>query len=420
MNKFHLSKTIPDAEDIAYRLKTAMEAHQPSTLRPDATSSQSQRFYYQKVEFGSKLIVDQLSEILESFPTPSDIHPFYQAWISQNYGLSEFQGAYDTTYHFINQLKADSESCIDTIERTLMRRDCHNLKFTFFKRLIVKIKSELEEPLFILEETRMQLKTLPNIDPTDSALVLFGYPNVSKSSFVNIASNVDVDVQPYAFTTKTLQLGFFEFEGRRFQILDTPGILNRDIEERNVIEMQAIVAIAYLNCSVLFLVDASEECGYKLSEQLDLFDSLHSIFANKPSYMLFTKTDLLKYDDISEEGKKRIEESLAKVPTCQKLEYCSFETETVDAVKEVVCTSLLKTAYQKSPKIYSAVPEETIESRKPVEPISTLQKQQEATPLTAETTAKKSEIRISTVSAEQKPKKRIVKRVVRRGRKKKQ
>ena len=33
-------------------------------------------------------------------------------------------------------------------------------------------------------------------------LILTGYPNVGKSSFMNIVTNANVDVQEYAFTTK--------------------------------------------------------------------------------------------------------------------------------------------------------------------------------------------------------------------------
>jgi nucleolar GTP-binding protein len=54
-------------------------------------------------------------------------------------------------------------------------------------------------------------------------------------------------------------------------VLDTPGILDRPLEERNTIEMQSITALAHLRCAVLYLVDISEQCGYSLAQQADLF-----------------------------------------------------------------------------------------------------------------------------------------------------
>ena len=48
-----------------------------------------------------------------------------------------------------------------------------------------------------------------------------------------------MDVQPYAFTTKSLFVGHMDYRYLRWQVIDTPGILDRPLEERNTIEMQA-------------------------------------------------------------------------------------------------------------------------------------------------------------------------------------
>ena len=47
-----------------------------------------------------------------------------------------------------------------------------------------------------------------------------------------------MDVQPYAFTTKSLFVGHTDYKYLRWQVIDTPGILDRPLEERNTIEMQ--------------------------------------------------------------------------------------------------------------------------------------------------------------------------------------
>lgn len=51
-------------------------------------------------------------------------------------------------------------------------------------------------------------------------------------------TRADVDVQPYAFTTKSLFIGHTDYKYLRWQVIDTPGILDRPLEERNTIEMQ--------------------------------------------------------------------------------------------------------------------------------------------------------------------------------------
>lgn len=56
-------------------------------------------------------------------------------------------------------------------------------------------------------------------------------------------SRADVDVQPYAFTTKSLFVGHTDYKYLRWQIIDTPGLLDRPLEERNTIEMQVSTSI---------------------------------------------------------------------------------------------------------------------------------------------------------------------------------
>jgi nucleolar GTP-binding protein len=75
-------------------------------------------------------------------------------------------------------------------------------------------------------------------------------------------------------------------------VLDTPGILDRPLEERNTIEMQSITALAHLRCAVLYLVDISEQCGYSLAQQAALFHSIKPLFANKPLLVVVNKTDV--------------------------------------------------------------------------------------------------------------------------------
>ena len=55
-----------------------------------------------------------------------------------------------------------------------------------------------------------------------------------------------MEVQPYAFTTKSLYVGHTDYKYLRWQIIDTPGILDHPLEDRNTIEMQAITALGIL------------------------------------------------------------------------------------------------------------------------------------------------------------------------------
>merc|ERR1719331_1526417 len=114
--------------------------------------------------------------------------------------------------------------------------------------------------LVYLEQVRQHMGRLPSIDPNTRTLLLTGFPNVGKSSFMNKVTRADVEVQPYAFTTKSLYVGHMDYKYLRWQIIDTPGLLDRPLDERNSIEMKSIAALANLRACVIFILDISETC----------------------------------------------------------------------------------------------------------------------------------------------------------------
>ena len=79
-----------------------------------------------------------------------------------------------------------------------------------------------------------------------------------------------MEVNHYPFTTKRIHLGHFTFRRLQYQMVDTPGLLDRPMEKRNDIEMQAISALENLGSLVLFLIDESEKCGTSIEEQHNL------------------------------------------------------------------------------------------------------------------------------------------------------
>ena len=75
-----------------------------------------------------------------------------------------------------------------------------------------------DSSLKYLEQVRQHMSRLPGIDPNTRSLLLCGYPNVGKSSMMNILTRADVEVQPYAFTTKSLYVGHMDYRYMRWQV----------------------------------------------------------------------------------------------------------------------------------------------------------------------------------------------------------
>ena len=80
-------------------------------------------------------------------------------------------------------------------------------------------------------------------------------------------TKANVDVRSCAFTTKSLYVGHMDFNHTQWQVIDTPGIIDHPLEDRNIIEMRAVTALAHLPCVIIFIVDVSGTCGYTVKQQ---------------------------------------------------------------------------------------------------------------------------------------------------------
>lgn len=94
---------------------------------------------------------------------------------------------------------------------------CKMLKRAALGRMCTAVK-KLDASLKYLEDVRQHMGRLPSINPHVRTIILTGYPNVGKSSFMNHVSHANVDVQPYSFTTKSLYVGHFDYNYIRWQV----------------------------------------------------------------------------------------------------------------------------------------------------------------------------------------------------------
>ncbi|MFA6672890.1 MAG: GTPase, partial [Methanoculleus sp.] len=99
-------------------------------------------------------------------------------------------------------------------------------------------------------------------------------------------------IAAYPFTTKGVIVGHRKIGKRdRIQFIDTPGVLERPANERNPIERQAVSAIINTADIVLFILDASEHCGYSLDDQVRLLDEIRRL-VDVPVVTVVNKADI--------------------------------------------------------------------------------------------------------------------------------
>mmetsp|Transcript_71301 Transcript_71301/g.104478 ORF Transcript_71301/g.104478 Transcript_71301/m.104478 type:complete len:675 (-) Transcript_71301:34-2058(-) len=329
---------VPTAKDFVDIVLSKTQRQTPTVVHKQYAIGRIRNFYMRKVKFTQQAYEEKIARILDEFPRLNDIHPFYADLMNVLYDRDHYKLA-------LGQLNM-ARGLIDRIGKDYLRLlkygdslyRCKQLKRAALGRMCTLMK-KLKSSLDYLEQVRQHLARLPAIDPNTRTLLVCGYPNVGKSSFMNKVTRAECEVQPYAFTTKSLFVGHMDYKYLRWQVIDTPGILDHSLEERNTIEMQSVTALVHLKACVLYFVDLSEQCGYSIKQQVSLFHNIKPLFEGKPLMVVLNKSDIKTVEQCSKE-----EKALVKSMEGDNVTFITCSTLTEDGVmslKTTACDALL-------------------------------------------------------------------------------
>ncbi|CDR97168.1 nucleolar GTP-binding protein 1, putative [Babesia bigemina] len=328
--------TIPTATALLDTVLSETQRRTPTEVHKQFKISRIRKFYMRKVKYVQQAFRDRLQRILSQLPQLDDIHPFYSDLFNVLYDRDHYKLALGHCNAARRHLDKIAKEHVGLIKFAISAYRCKSLKVAGLGRM-AKVIRKLAGSLKYLEDVRQHMSRLPSINPYTRTLLLTGYPNVGKSSFMNKVSKANVDVQPYSFTTKSLYVGHFDHDYLRWQVIDTPGLLDHPLDERNTIEMTAITALAHIYCAVLFFIDVSESCGYSIEQQVALFESIRPLFKDKPTLVVLNKIDLGPFDMnrmVSLEGLRWVKVS-------------ALTGENVDDAKIAACRLLLESRLEK-------------------------------------------------------------------------
>lgn len=232
-----------------------------------------------------------LQRYVKRFPSFDGLPLFYQELAHLMLDLDKVRkalGSLDWASKRVNEI---GDEAVGTIKRAPHGDVVREAKSQAYGRISSVIK-QVDPHLKALDAARRELKRLPTVEWEMPTIVVAGYPNVGKSSLVRKVSSGTPEVANYPFTTKGIVVGHFEKGFVKHQIVDTPGLLDRALEDRNDIEMTAIHALRHLADVIVFLVDPSEHCGYTLDAQLKLLEEVKRTFPDAPFVVAESKSDL--------------------------------------------------------------------------------------------------------------------------------
>ena len=190
----------------------------------------------------------------------------------------------DLKKEYISQIKMEK----DLRQLSKIRREAQG-------RIASLLKSASEDIRFIIKLYNYA-KKLPSLDLDIPTFIIAGPPNAGKSSLINAISTAKVKTASYPFTTKDIHLGHFKYNYIIIQLIDTPGLLDRALPDKNAIEMQAILAFKHLKGPILFLFDPSPLRYYDIEKQLKIYRDIASLFSDKEIIPIINKIDNIEWD----------------------------------------------------------------------------------------------------------------------------
>jgi nucleolar GTP-binding protein len=246
-----------------------------------------------KISTAGNVLAENLASIVRGFPSLERLPPFYRDMLDVVVGADAMRISLSRLQWASRKIR---QICKGYAVRA--RREGNgqsSITKAAFGRISSVVKS-IDADLEFLKEARRKLREMPTIDPESPTIIIAGYPNVGKSSFLAWITDAKPEIARYPFTTKGVSLGHFTRDHQRYQVLDTPGLLDRPLEEKNAIEQQTIAALNHLPGVILFILDPSEHCGYPLASQLHLAETL-AAWIQHPMLVAANKADLAGYED---------------------------------------------------------------------------------------------------------------------------
>ncbi len=282
-----------------------------------------------RVRTVSNVVRDNLRKILDRTPGVSTLPEFYKELVDTLVDRDQFHRSLARVNWAIKTIRNLEQRYVEKIRFERDPREIAKLRRAFYGR-VADILHDIDDDLRYLNQARNVLKELPVVDLELPTVVIAGHPNVGKSTLLRALTNAKPEVASYPFTTKGINVGQFEEHYLRYQVIDTPGLLDRPLSERNEVEKQAILALKHLADVIVYIFDPSEYCGFPIEEQMHLFEEILEEFGEFPFIVAINKVD------VAEEEKVKKVEEFVKAKGLEPVKISAITGEGLEELKKRV------------------------------------------------------------------------------------
>jgi len=197
----------------------------------------------------------------------------------------------------IKQLKIIYRSALEELRSSKVSEA--ELMRTSIARML-SVYKRVNRRILKLREFLAEIAKMPDVRG-DYVVVIAGLPQVGKSTLLSKLTNAKPEIGTYPFTTKTLIAGHMSVDHYgKIVLLDSPGVLDSPLEEKNIIEYKTVLALKYLADHMLYVFDFSENFYFSTREQFNVFFSLRGVLGDKLTTVVINKIDQLSEERLRE------------------------------------------------------------------------------------------------------------------------
>ena len=266
-----------------------------------------------------------LLKLVKKFPTIEKLHPFYEDMIDLMFDTDKYKVSLSKAQWAAERIEALSTEHIQKLKKARKVEQLTGIMRAYYGRYSSVVKS-IDGDLKFLSRCRDWIRQIPDIDPEMPTFIIAGMPNVGKSSLLSRLTGNVPKVAPYPFTTQSISIGYMHMNGVKVQVIDTPGILDRPMEERNEMEMKSILSLKDIKGTIIFLLDPTGQSSYSMEQQESLYNEIKSRM--RPQMIrVQTKCDLTE---------ERIEKISISTETMEGFDLLKEEMERIVAKRVMV------------------------------------------------------------------------------------
>lgn len=281
------SKEILDAAFRKARKEASMMKKQRQALKDEKSSS------IRKIEVSCNYVISTLDKATSGFPDMKKVNPFYKELMHATAdipGTLKALGHISAERKIMKKVKGRAIGEIKGLKREEISR-AQGITKDFYGRLAGLVK-KLDKSIEIYNKAAKKLKELPKVKADLPTAIIAGYPNTGKSTLLGRLTKSQPKIAPYPFTTQKLEIGHLLHNYLKFQLIDTPGLLDRPLEKRNQVENKGVSALRHLASLIIFVADPTLQCGSTLEKQVSLLKEIEKEFRGTKVITVINKADI--------------------------------------------------------------------------------------------------------------------------------